>query len=1353
MIEIVDERIRLLEPYAPPLVRRRLAEDPVPPSAPSVAAFPAAVLFADISGFTALTESLARRGAAGAEEVQEVLNRCFGLLVDLIYDSGGEVTKFAGDAVLAQWPADGEGLASAVRRAARCGLAIQEALGAAAPAAAPALRLRVAVGAGEVREAVLGGVDGRWISLETGSSFAEAAAALARAEPGQVILAQSARACLNGTVRVRPVAGSECARLEQVLAAGSPPPAPAPPALPAESEDMVRAFVPRVVQARLDAGQMDWLAEFRRVTVLFVNLRGLDSTSPLPLLQAAVAAVQGSIHRYGGSVNQLVADDKGIVLVAGWGLALSAWEDNAVRAVLAALAQQRELADLGCRAAVGLATGVVFAGRRGGRRRQEYAMIGDVVNLAARLMTAADDRPLCDAATCERARHRIAFEELPALRLKGKAAPVAVFRPVEEAGRPAPAGRPARQLIGRDRERRRLAECLADLESGGAGGVVVLEGEPGIGKSHLAADLLARAAGSPVRALLGSAEAIESTTPYYAWRAVFARLLGLDGEVDGPEPLRLRLASWLAESPELEDLLPLLSPLLPFEIPETPLTREMPSQDRGERTRDLLVRLFAHVAGEGGTLLVLEDVHWFDSMSWGLADAVRRRAPRLLLVLTTRPQGEEERTPESRRLLEASTARLRLEPLVEADALALACERLGVEALPELVVRLVRERAGGHPLFTEELVLALRDQGMIRIESGRCRLACDPGALDSLGFPDTVQGVVTSRIDRLPPELQLCVKVASVLGRTFELDALRAVHPGAAAWEDLAERLEPLQDRDLAHALPGAATPSYLFKHAITQEVAYGLLPFEQRRRLHRAAGEWYERQNAHDLAPAYPLLAHHWSRTGVTDKGIDYLEKAGEQACRGFANREALQFFGDARKLVDEAGVAESELRLARWERRLCEAHLGLGQVPEARQSVESSLGLLGFHVPRSRLGLAGRLLSQTGLQAAHRLLRRGLRGRAAHGREELLTAVQAYSIFCKLCYYEAQWGPMVYGSLHALNLAEKAGPSPQLAEAYSVAANIVGFLRWHSLANRFIALSEQTAEACGVPLTSAFVNIQAGHYEAGVGAWDGCDEHLHRALELYGQYGNQRLWDESLLCCAYLYMFRGELSRSLDAYTRLRDSGRRREDPQTTTWGRLGRGRVLVLLGRFREAADEMEGIDPAVLDRNTGIGLHGNLALAWLRLGETGRAAEHAAATRKLLEPPPATFTVVDAFSHATEVYLALWEQGVCSGAEARWMCKALRGFSRTFPIGLPYSRLWDGVLALRSGRADEARRAWRKAVEAAERLRMPHAEALIHLWMGSWGGHDEQPQHRSRAAEMLAGMGCEPGTSWVPGRLPG
>jgi len=673
--------------------------------------------------------------------------------------------------------------------------------------------------------------------------------------------------------------------------------------------------------------------------------------------------------------------------------------------------------------------------------------------------------------------------------VKGWAEPVAVFRP-GALSRPRV---PSRSLVGRTQERGQIAERLAALR-GGHGGVLLIEGEAGIGKSRLLDDMVAQAANQRVRVLVGAADAIRTTTPYHAWRGVFESLFDLT-DISEPGVRRTRVLAWLHRRPSLERLAPLLGDVLPLDLPQEEFIGQLQGQVRADNTRRLLVGALRAASQEQPLLIVLEDTHWCDSASWALAWLASQRNPTALLVLALRPLAEPI-PDEYQRLNQAPGAQqLHLDPLPADDVAALVRQRLGITSLPQPVADLIGEHAGGNPFFSEELAYTLRDTGVITVTNGTCRIA--PGAdLQEMSLPDTVQGVVLTRIDRLAPPQQLTLKVASVIGRGFAYRLLHDIHPIAADRPSLPGQLEGLQQRSLV--LPEAPEPelAWIFKHVITRDVAYELMVRAQRRALHRAIAQWYEQHHAAELARFSPLLAYHWSRTDEAAKAVKYQGSAGEQALASGAYREAVLFLAAALEHdppPPSGGSAEARFRRARWERQLAEAHLGFGGTGEGRTHLSQALELLGTPLPATPRQLVGSVLRQLALQAAHRVSPNQAMSRRRWSPEESLEASRAYMRLTEVFWFANDVPALVHASIQALNLAERAGPSPELARAYSIMCLAAGSVPIHPLARAYARRAEQTARRTGQLWPLGYVRFITCVYTIGTARW----AELHEALE----------------------------------------------------------------------------------------------------------------------------------------------------------------------------------------------------------------------------------------------------------------
>ncbi|HEU4321948.1 MAG TPA: adenylate/guanylate cyclase domain-containing protein [Roseiflexaceae bacterium] len=892
--------------YVPQLLTDRIATNPALHTAPARSELPAAVLFADIAGFTALAEQFARRGPSGVEELTAVLNAAVGPLIACIHEHGGDVVKFAGDALLAIWPATDQPLEEATLRAARCGLALPSAVG------GRGVALRVGIGAGLVTTMQLGGMRGRWELLLAGAPLVQIRVAALQAEPGDVVATAEAWALIRDRTigRVLPAG----VRLQSAEAT-RPASAAHRPRLTPRHLAALETFIPGAVRARLH--QPDgWLAELRRVTVLFVRMPNLHAGTPLDRAQALVGAVQTQLYLYEGSLNKLSVDDKGAALLCAFGLPPLAHADDPRRALQAALAIGAALEQQGARYAIGITTGQAFCGEVGSALRREYTMIGDTVNLAARLMSAAQaraalkapaaeqvptapDRPiLCDSATAQASDHSTLCEALPPIVVKGKTAPIAVFHPQRRASIALGA---AGRLVGRAAERtaieRQIAALLrgpsAEITDRASAATLVFEGEAGMGKSRLVGELARQARETGALVLLGATDPSQQTTPLYAWRPIIAALLALDPQAEGAARAAQTLAA-LAVAPDMLALAPLLNPVLGLELPESERTRPLAGVRRAEQTRALLLRLVLASARLTPMVLILEDAHWLDTASWALALAVSRSPGPLLLALAARPVPREieahaRASAQVYRdlLAQPATERLVLEGLSSPETLALLRQSLGAQHIPQAVAERVAGRAQGNPYFAQELAYAMRDAGLITVEDGQCRIAPDAGAPQTWQIPDSVQSAITSRIDRLTPKQQLTLKVASVIGRTFPVRLLRMLDP-LARDAQLDEHLHTLAELDITPQNAPDPDRAYIFKHAITQEVIYGMLLFAQRRQLHRQVGEALETLHTDQVLPVQDLLGDHFWRAGLWERAVFYLTRAGDAALQLHAYTEA---------------------------------------------------------------------------------------------------------------------------------------------------------------------------------------------------------------------------------------------------------------------------------------------------------------------------------------------------------------------------------------------------------------------------------------------------------------------------------
>ncbi len=923
--------LETLASYVPSLIVQRFNAGITHVDEPTAESFPAIALFADISGFTALTERLAARGPSGAEDLTRYLNSCFGELIELITSAGGDTVKFAGDALLALWRADrADDLPAIALVVAEVALKIQTRLHHFSVGDGIHLSLKVALGAGSVAALQLGGVFHRWELLVAGGPLSQCGVANGQASPGDVVLSAEAWAQLgahgkgevreHGVVRLLALDAPGIRTLQARVKPND------------DTADALRRFIPGAIRARLDARQSDWLAELRQVSVVFINLPDFTYDTPLDRAQEAMRAMQTALYRFEGSINKISVDDKGASLIAVLGLPPLAHEDDPERALRAAQTMQQGLTRLGFRSSVGVTSGLAFCGAVGSAVRREYTVMGDVVNLAARLMVAASGGILCDAPTAEAAGARVECTPLPAVKLKGKAEPVAIFRPGAKRAGTAADRMNARRLIGREVERAALA---AVLESAGSS-VVVVQADVGMGVISLLDELVRAAAAAGWQVLACAADAIDSNTPYHAWRALLEDEL-LGGEHAPAGEIPAALATALGGDPALCARIPLLDAVFAHGWPDNETTAKLTGRARAEALHALVEVGLAQRAKR--SVLVMQDAQWMDSASWALLDSLRAARPGLAVVIGAR----RTEAPAVAEFIARSGARQLVLGSLGAGAMAQTLrEHLDVDELPPAVLALVLERADGNPYFGEALVSAMLDRGQIELVERELRIAAGVGDPRDWQVPTTVEGMVTASIDRLPAPEQLTLKVASVLGRVFSQRALHRIYPMSVTEAALAEHLKHLDDREMT-PLVGTAARSretddtqHRFRNSFIQDTAYNLMLFAQRRQLHRAVAEWFEQEYADDLTSWLPVLAYHWRKAGADRspdeaallKAIGYYEQAGNRAYAAYVNAEAMYFFQAALTLI--AALPQDDALL----RRELHLQLALGTAAVAARS-----------------------------------------------------------------------------------------------------------------------------------------------------------------------------------------------------------------------------------------------------------------------------------------------------------------------------------------------------------------------------------------------------------------------------------
>lgn len=895
-----------------------------------------AALFADISGFTPLTEALADElgPQRGAEELTANLNRVFHAIIAELDRFGGDVIYFSGDAITC-WLDGDDG-----RRAAACGLAMQETMARVGEVLMPSgktlrLAMKVAVAVGAARRFLAGDPEIQLVDVLAGRLIDDLAAAEYLAGQGEVVLEESALRSLGPLADVEETRVSEeTGRAVGVLSGLVEPIADAatPELEHPLPEELVRPWLLPAVYERLRTGRGEFLAELRPAIPVFVRFTGIDyddDDDAAPKLDDFVRRAQRVFAHYGGNLLQLTLGDKGAYLYAVFG-SPHAHEDDAARAAMAALevvALDRETAAREIQ--IGIAHGRLRSGTYGHAMRRTFVCLGDAVNLAARLMSkAAPGQVLVAEAVRNMAGDGFLWDRLPEITVKGKAEPIAAYALTGRTR--SPARRRTRYelpMVGRGAELAAL-EVALQRAGHGDGGVVGIAAEAGIGKSRLVAEFVRRARSREVTVAFGECQSFGTTTSYAVWREIWGSLLGIEDELSEDDQRR-QVEARLAEiDPALVPRAPLLEGVLGVTIPDNELTRGFEAELRKTSLEALLADCLRSLAAEP-LVLVLEDCHWIDPLSRDLLEVLVRAGASLpvVFVLAYRPASTPggalglEGLPSFSEIeiaeLEPGEAeeliRMRLEPLLGAEA-----------EPPGVLVDLVTTRSQGNPFYVEELLNYIQGQG---IELG------DESAIRALQLPESLHSLILSRVDTLSEAPRRTLKVASVVGRSFVAPALPGIYPELGTLGDVREHLRTLGSLDLV-LLDREDDEAYIFKHVVTQEVAYESMPFAIRAELHERVGGHIEENQAEATERNLDLLAHHFWHSENLEKKRHYLVRAGEAAKVQYANSAAIDYFERATPLLE--GVE-------RWRvtRALGEVRDVLGDWPAAESSYRKALEL----------------------------------------------------------------------------------------------------------------------------------------------------------------------------------------------------------------------------------------------------------------------------------------------------------------------------------------------------------------------------------------------------------------------------
>jgi len=956
-----------------------------------------------------------------------------------------------------------------------------------------------------------------------------------------------------------------------------------------ETVRRLRRYVPTVIAEGVLRDQERLRDERREVAVLFADTvnfsrlaASLDAESVFNLINDLLGRLAACVYRYDGLVDKFAGD--GLMAVFG---APVAHENDMELAVRAALDMQQAAAEfepiaraqLGAplRIRIGIHCGPVVAGILGTDEQAAYTVIGETVNLAARLEALA--RPgslLISSRVYQQTQGLFNFQAMGMTQIKGVAEPMAVYEAVGTRSEPLPmrgvAGVTA-ILLGRDAELDQLCALMTAFLDDRHGRLVVIQGEAGLGKSRLVSEWLSTASPDQVTIWHGCGLPYAQGVGY----GIFRSLLQNVRLAHPPD------AEWDAQvSPDLRPFLQQMVGAL--EPEESAVSRGL---EPGRIKQLTVLALREWVVGEARqrpVVLVLEDFHWADDLSrdalQSLIDVIHE-APALLCV-TVRPQPEAPLSLAvplaDERLAVPVHLSLELKPLSPEDSRALLGHLVDLSEMPEHLVSTILTRAEGNPFYIEEFVRMLIEKGVLSLGDGQWRVS-SAVEWQTLEISATLRGLMMARVDRLPESLRQVLRDAAVIGVQFDARLLEEVERRLHGMTNVVPLLERLTALGMLVEQPQAGEGTYAFRHLLTQETIYNSLLRSQRPTLHRTVAECIEYLCAEDLRNHAEVLALHYDRAYVRAKAMRYALLAGERARERFANREAIEYYSRALQISQHLGGYGAE----RWQ-----AAIGLGEVlqhvgeyDEAVACYQAALEEWSSAAPQARAWAMlrlGQVWDKRGeMKEADGWLRQAL--------AQLSQASVKLPELRAQIYSELGWLSLRRGDMAAardwlgqgLDLVGTSGHYDVLSSIFD-RLGIVHYERgeWQQAAECVERALQHRSQLGDIVGYASSLNHLA-RIKWASGDWDGALSDYERAVALYERIGEVEGLAQVYTNLGVLYTDRGDWDKAEDNLQRSFEIAQRITHPYDLAQAHVNLGRLRLLQGRWDDCSQHLNAAIP--------------------------------------------------------------------------------------------------------------------------------------------------------------------------------
>lgn len=1108
-------------------------------------------------------------------------------------------------------------------------------------------------------------------------------------------------------------------------------------------------------------------AERKLVTVMFADISGftalsetMDPESIRDIMNNCFERLTPVIEKYDRTVDKFIGD----AIMALFGAPVT-HENDPERALSAALEMSAELQSFNRERGLalglhfGINTGLVIAGGIGTDTRMDYSVMGDTVNVAARLEDASEKGEiLVGPDTYRLTASQFEFEVLDPIKVKGKSQPVRAYRLL---GRLSRARLPREEkrhrisspMVGRDEEVGVVQRCVHDTLDG-HGRILAIMGDAGMGKTRLIEEIRDRYQSSAdnlnLMWLEGHTVSFGRAISFLPFREILSQCAGIteeDGEEASWGKLEFLIFSlFRAETPEV---LPYLATLASLDVKARYAGRVKYLDSEAMRRQVFIAcrAFFERLARAQPVVMVLEDLHWADSSSRLLLDYLLPLVEHvsLLICCTSRPDAQTDKWFSG--ALAAGThashyREVRLAPLTERHSNQLVRNLLEKGDIPRQLRHSMLSRAGGNPYFIEEIIESLIDRGVATRDpaTGRWLVTSDS---ESARIPGSIQGVIMGRMDLLDEDVKRVLRAAAVIGRSFLYRVLQAIcDPGVRLDACLLE----LQAIEIIQQKQPGREPAYIFKNALAQEVMYESILLRDRKGLHARVGHAIE-EIFSDLPDEFSsLLAYHYAQAEEWEKAQEFLFKAGDQAERIAADEEALLWYQQA--LAAQEGIIDTQWDVvdrAALARKMGGALFRRGEYSQAMDFVQQGLQALGNPLPTSPTGIRAQIVLEASTQLLHRLW---AARREADADLEADAALEE-----ELHLYEVAGWIDAFGNyerlllltLRMLNRSERRGFAYGISKGSMALGTICDLFALFGAADSYHSRALTIGERIGHQGAVGLAQTGRAFHANCKGDWSQAVEWATHSAKVFQDTGDLHARGFAVYMKAVAFAYAGKLHQALTDAEALVKLGSEGSDPQVCCWGFSTRGVVLRMAGRLDEA---LEALDAAVEPANEA---HDYAVQMWIG-SESGRCLMVQGRLEEALTALEESWRLhrvhkslsliwVSLHNAVAEVRLAAAEQSGEPPARermraARAACKAALKNARSFRGLMPEAMRLYAVYQWLRNKPDAARAWWGRSIGLARVIGQDYDLAVALREMGA-RTRDEKAQEQGSA--ILARIG--------------